>query len=119
MLDPLPHEPDRPSRLARAAALCGATGKLCPAARATQLLEAMDATVGSHRGLSHDLSKSIASEDLREAYDGYCAQHRLRALSPDALGKRLTGIFGPRVRLSAAGVRRPWGFAMEKNVPWL
>ena len=32
---------DHPSRLARAAAVCGAGGKLCPAERATQLLEAI------------------------------------------------------------------------------
>ena len=32
---------DHPSRLARAAAVCGARGKLCPAERATQLLEAI------------------------------------------------------------------------------
>jgi malonate decarboxylase alpha subunit len=35
------HEADRPSRLARAAAVCGTSGKLCPAERATQLLEAI------------------------------------------------------------------------------
>src|ERR1700746_551975 len=35
------HEDDRPSRLARAAAVCGTSGKLCPAERATQLLEAI------------------------------------------------------------------------------
>ena len=41
MLDPSRREPDRPPRLARAAAVCGASGKLCPAERATQLLEAI------------------------------------------------------------------------------
>src|SRR5258708_39631361 len=35
------HEADRPSRLARAAAVCGTSGKVCPAERATQLLEAI------------------------------------------------------------------------------
>ena len=35
------HEADRSSRLARAAAVCGTSGKLCPAERATQLLEAI------------------------------------------------------------------------------
>jgi len=35
------HQTDRPSRLARAAAVCGVSGKLCPAERATQLLEAI------------------------------------------------------------------------------
>jgi len=41
MLDPSRREPDRSPRLARAAAVCGASGKLCPAERATQLLEAI------------------------------------------------------------------------------
>ena len=41
MSGPSRHEPDRPSRLARAAAVCGASGELCPAERATQLLEAI------------------------------------------------------------------------------
>jgi malonate decarboxylase alpha subunit len=41
MLDASRHEPDHLPRLARAAAACGATGKLCPAERATQLLEAI------------------------------------------------------------------------------
>src|SRR5690349_17521240 len=41
MLDASRREPDRSARLARAAALCGAGTKLCPAARATQLLEAI------------------------------------------------------------------------------
>jgi malonate decarboxylase alpha subunit len=41
MLDPSWHRADRPSRVARAAAVCGASGKLCPAERATQLLEAI------------------------------------------------------------------------------
>ena len=35
------HEADRPSRLARAAAVYGTSGKLCPAERAIQLLEAI------------------------------------------------------------------------------
>jgi malonate decarboxylase alpha subunit len=41
MSDLSPYEADRTSRLARAAAVCGANGKLCPAERATQLLEAI------------------------------------------------------------------------------
>ena len=41
MLDPSRREPDRPPRLARTAAVCGASGKLCPAERATELLEAI------------------------------------------------------------------------------
>jgi malonate decarboxylase alpha subunit len=41
MLDPSRREPDRASRLARAVAVSGASGKLCPAERATQLLEAI------------------------------------------------------------------------------
>jgi malonate decarboxylase alpha subunit len=41
MLDPSRREPDRSPRLARAAAVCGPSGKLCPAERATQLLEAI------------------------------------------------------------------------------
>ena len=35
------HQADRLSRLARAVAVCGVSGKLCPAERATQLLEAI------------------------------------------------------------------------------
>jgi malonate decarboxylase alpha subunit len=35
------HQADRPARLARAAAIRGASGKLWPADRATELLEAI------------------------------------------------------------------------------
>ena len=41
MSDPSRRQPDRPTRLARAAEICGANGKLYPAERATQLLEAI------------------------------------------------------------------------------
>ena len=41
MLIPSRHQADRPARLARAAAIRGASGKLWPADRATELLEAI------------------------------------------------------------------------------
>jgi hypothetical protein len=41
MLVPSRHQADRPARLARAAAIRGASGKLWPADRATELLEAI------------------------------------------------------------------------------
>lgn len=69
-----------------------------------------DAIIGSVHGLSSDLSKTIASEVLREAYTGYCNQNRLRALSVDAFSKRLSAMFGPRKRLPQQGGRRPWGY---------
>jgi hypothetical protein len=53
-------EADRSSRLARAAAVYGTSGKLCPAERATQLLEAIikpgdRVVILRHHGqLSHD-----------------------------------------------------------------
>jgi Family of unknown function (DUF5906) len=76
-----------------------------------------DAIIGSRKGTSYDMSKCTAFEDLREAYAGYCAQHRLRALSQDALGKRLTAMFGPRARMSA-GSRRPWGYNVTDGNTW-
>jgi len=41
MSDPSQRKPDRPSRLARAAAASGSSAKPCPAERATPLLEAI------------------------------------------------------------------------------
>jgi malonate decarboxylase alpha subunit len=41
MLVPSRHQADRPARLARAGAIRGASGKLWPADRATELLEAI------------------------------------------------------------------------------
>jgi len=78
-----------------------------------------DAIVGSPHGVGSELSKTVASETLREAYTGYCSQNRLRVLSVDAFGKRLTATFGQRTRLSAQqGGRRPWAYHLPDGATW-
>jgi malonate decarboxylase alpha subunit len=56
MSDPSRHDADRPSRLAKAAARCGAGGRLCPTERATRLLE---------RGIANRLDFAYAGPQSR------------------------------------------------------
>ena len=79
MLDPSRHEPDRLPRLARAAAVCGATGKLCPAERATQLraVELISASVYSRMSSKPWVAVIEASLECDR-----CSAHRQRRLFP-------------------------------------
>ena len=80
MLDPSRREPDRPPRLARAAAVCGASGKLCPAERATQLLEAIiepgDRVVieGDNQKQADFLAAALAKADHARLHDLHMVQ---------------------------------------------
>src|SRR5260221_5112065 len=80
MLDPSRREPDRPPRLARAAAVCGASGKLCPAERATQLLEAIiepgDRVVieGDNQKQADFLAAALAKADPARLHDLHMVQ---------------------------------------------
>jgi malonate decarboxylase alpha subunit len=105
MLDPLPHEPDRPSRLARAAALCGATGKLCPAERATQLLEAIIepgdrvAIEGDNQKQADFLASALANVDPARIHDLHMMQSVLALpehLAVFECGRRHTSALAPR-----------------------
>jgi hypothetical protein len=71
-------------------------------------------------GRWHDLATRIATEDLREAYTGYCKQQGLRAVNEAAFGKACTEMFGPRQRLAqqAGSKRRPWGYDVPDAVTW-
>jgi hypothetical protein len=77
--------------------------------------------VGSPQGISLDLNQMHPSASLQTAYAGYCQQHRLRTVTADAFGKRLTSLFGARVRLpanhSSAG-KRPWGYNVPDESKW-
>ena len=66
-----------------------------------------DAIIGdtSHGARQHDLGERIASEDLREAYTGFCKQHGVRAANQEVFGKACVEMFGPRQRLSTVVVR--------------
>ena len=83
MLDPSRHEPDRLPRLARAAAVCGATGKLCPAERATQLLEAIIqpgdrvAIEGDNQKQADFLAAALAKADPAQLHDLHMVQSGL------------------------------------------
>jgi malonyl-CoA decarboxylase len=72
MSDPSRHEADRPSRLARAAAVRGTSGRFCPAERATQLLEAIIepgdrvAIEGDNQKPSLERAKQLAATLLSE-----------------------------------------------------
>jgi malonate decarboxylase alpha subunit len=80
MLDPSRHEPDRPPRLARAAAVCGASGKICPAKRATELLEAIIepddrvAIEGDNQKQADFLASALANVDPARIHDLHMVQ---------------------------------------------
>jgi uncharacterized protein DUF5906 len=71
---------------------------------------------------SHDLGQRISTEELREAYTGYCKQHGLRAVNEAAFGKACTDMFGPRKRLAqqtaGSSKRRPWGYDVTDGTTW-
>src|SRR5260221_2146063 len=96
MLDLSRHEADRPSRLARAAAVCGAGGKLCPADRATQLLEAIIepgdrvAIEGDNQKQADFLAAALASVDPAPIHDVHMVQSVLAL--PDHLALFERGI---------------------------
>ena len=52
---------------------------------------------------SHELEQTIPSEDLREAYAGYCRQHGAHPVSETAFGKACVEMFGHRKRLRQIG----------------
>src|ERR1700752_1978860 len=96
MLDPSRREPDRPPRLARAAAVGGASGKLCPAERATQLLEAIIepgdrvAIEGDNQKQADFLAAALAKADPTRLHDLHMVQSVLAL--PDHLAVFERGI---------------------------
>src|ERR1700739_1127649 len=90
------HEADRPSRLARAAALFGASGKFCPAERATQLLEAIIepgdrvAIEGDNQKQADFLASTLANVDPARIHDLHMVQSVLAL--PDHLAVFERGI---------------------------
>jgi malonate decarboxylase alpha subunit len=90
------HEADRPSRLARAAAVCGTSGKLCPAERATQLLEAIIepgdrlAIEGDNQKQADFLASALANVDPARIHDLHMVQSVLAL--PDHLAVFERGI---------------------------
>jgi hypothetical protein len=77
--------------------------------------------IGSRSGGFLELNKAHPSSILQEYYAGFCQQHRLRTVTADAFGKRLTNMFGARVRLPATPVyngRRPWGYFVPDENTW-
>jgi hypothetical protein len=85
-----------------------------------------DAIIGSPRGASYDLGTPtpIRTEDLREAYTGFCRQNGLHPFSTDGFGKACVAMFGPRERLPAPdpriseSKRRPWGYHVPEGNKW-
>src|SRR6476646_12151801 len=90
------HQTDRPSRLARAAAVSGASGKFCPAERATQLLEAIIesgdrvAIEGDNQKQADFLASALANVDPRWVHDLHMVQSVLAL--PDHLAVFERGI---------------------------
>jgi malonate decarboxylase alpha subunit len=80
MSDPLQHKANRTSRLARAAVVCGTSGKLCPAERATQLLEAIiepgdRVTIeGDNQKQADFLASALAKVDPARVHDLHMVQ---------------------------------------------
>src|ERR1700710_2298457 len=96
MSDPSRRGTDRASRLARAAALSGASGKICPAARATQLLEAIiepgdRVTIeGDNQKQADFLGQALAKVDPARVHDLHMVQSVLAL--PDHLAVFERGI---------------------------
>src|SRR5580698_1794434 len=80
MGDPLRHKADRATRLARVAAVCGTSGKLCPAERTTQLLEAVIepgdrvAIEGDNQKQADFLAAVLANVDPARIHDLHMVQ---------------------------------------------
>src|SRR6202790_1672490 len=80
MSDRSRREADRPSRLARATVLRGTSGKLCPAERATQLLEAIIepgdrvAIEGDNQKHADFLASVLANVDPARIHDVHMVQ---------------------------------------------
>src|SRR6202165_1199514 len=87
---------DRASRLAQAAAVCGTSGKLCPAERATQLLEAIIepgdrvAIEGDNQKQADFLASALANVDPARIHDLHMVQSVLAL--PDHLAVFERGI---------------------------
>ena len=83
-----------------------------------------DAVIGAGQGAygtAHDLGTAVAFDDLRNAYNGFCGQSRLRPMTPDGFGKACAEMFGPRKRLPVTpsqGKRRPWGYHVPRGNKW-
>lgn len=97
---------DHASRLARAAAVCGASGKLCPAERAAQLLEAIIepgdrvAIEGDNQKQADFLASALANVDPTPIHDLHMVQSVLAL--PDHLAVFERGIAN-RLDFSYAG----------------
>jgi malonate decarboxylase alpha subunit len=96
MSDLLRNQGDRPSRLARAAALCGAGAKICPTDRATELLEAIIAPgdrvaiEGDNQKQADFLASALANVDPARVHDLHMVQSVLAL--PDHLAVFERGI---------------------------
>lgn len=83
-----------------------------------------DAIVGNSSGgyaVTHDLGKRTGSEELRQAYSGYCKQQNLRAVSEGSFGSACIQMFGPRKRLKSQNPNitcRPWGYDIPTGNIW-
>jgi malonate decarboxylase alpha subunit len=80
MSDPIRRQANRAARLARAAAVCGASGKLCPTGRTTQLLEAIIepgdrvAIEGDNQKQADFLAAVLANVDPARIHDLHMVQ---------------------------------------------
>ncbi len=69
-----------------------------------------------------NLGTDISTEELRQAYTGFCRQSGLRATG--GFGKACTEMFGPRIRLqpnqsgAGGGGPRPWGYRVPSGMNW-
>ena len=106
MLARSPHQADRPARLTRAAAILGASGKLWPADRATELLEAIIesgdrvAIEGDNQKQADFLAAALAKVDPARIHDLHMVQSVLAL--PDHLAVFERGIAN-RLDFSYAG----------------
>jgi malonate decarboxylase alpha subunit len=110
MSEPPRQEPDRPRRLARAEAVCGASRKLCPANRATQWLEAIIepddrvAIESDNQQQTDFLPSTLANVDAARIHDLYMVQSVLAL--PEHLAVFERGIANRRHHRAFAAGRR-------------
>jgi Malonate decarboxylase, alpha subunit, transporter len=108
MLVPSRHQADRPARLARAAAIRGASGKLWPADRATELLEAIIesgdrvAIEGDNQKQADFLAAALAKVDPARIHDLHMVQSVLAL---------------PDISPSRTRYREPTGFFVRRTPP--
>ena len=78
-----------------------------------------DAIVGHPKLGDFDLGKPHPTENLRQAYTGFCKEQGLRPVNGQYFGAACTQMFGPRTKVSMPNSkRRPNGYHVPDGSTW-